>query len=173
MKRILVCLDGTWNESGKEETGSDSNVLKLYRLDEQRVPFEPTLWTGPRLNDGSIHQVWFAGSHSNVGGGFAKTGLSDIALDWMIRGLRMSHGLEVDNVTLNADGCWQAIDLTTMNKAFGKFPSEKVKLLKSRQVSVDSRLHPTFELRLKGTTGRPPIPSHATFLGNYRVDPIE
>lgn len=32
MKRILVCLDGTWNESGREETGSDSNVAKLFRV---------------------------------------------------------------------------------------------------------------------------------------------
>lgn len=31
MKRLLICLDGTWNESGQEETGSDTNVAKLFR----------------------------------------------------------------------------------------------------------------------------------------------
>ncbi|MFM9118663.1 MAG: DUF2235 domain-containing protein, partial [Planctomycetota bacterium] len=74
-KRMLEFLD----------TNLPNQVARGYHavaLDEQRVPFEPSLWTGPRLADGSIEQVWFAGSHSNVGGGFTNTGLSDIALDW-------------------------------------------------------------------------------------------
>ncbi len=165
-RRMLAFLD----------TELPAGVAKGYHavaLDEQRVPFIPTLWTGPRLNDGSIHQVWFAGSHSNVGGGFANTGLSDIALDWMIRRLRGSHGLDVDNVTIKPDGLWQAIDLTSMDKSFGKLPNEKVRLLKSREVPADSRLHATADLRIKGTTGRQPIPSHAKLLGPYRVDPVE
>jgi uncharacterized protein (DUF2235 family) len=165
-RRLLAFLD----------TELPAGVAKGYHavaLDEQRVPFEPTLWTGPRLIDGSIHQVWFAGSHSNVGGGFASTGLSDIALDWMIHRLRASHGLDVDSVIVKPDGVWQAVDFTSMDKAFGKLPGEKVKLLKPRQVPVDSRLHPTADLRLKGTTGRTPIPTHASFLGSFRVDPVE
>jgi hypothetical protein len=32
----------------------------------------------------NVEQVWFVGAHSNVGGGYADTGLSDIALKWMI-----------------------------------------------------------------------------------------
>jgi uncharacterized protein (DUF2235 family) len=48
-------------------------------LDEHRIDFSPTQWT-PR--DG-IEQAWFVGSHSDVGGGYPETGLSDIALDWM------------------------------------------------------------------------------------------
>ncbi len=165
-RRLLEFLD----------TELPAGVAKGYHavaLDEQRVPFVPTLWTGPRLNDGTIHQVWFAGSHSNVGGGFASTGLSSLALDWMIRRLRTSHGLEVDNVIMKPDGLWQAIDLTSMDQTFGKLPNEKVRLLMSREVPPDSRLHSTADLRLKGTTGRPPIPSHAKFAGTYRVDPIE
>lgn len=165
-RRLLEFLD----------TELPAGVAKGYHavaLDEQRVPFVPTLWTGPRLNDGTIHQVWFAGSHSNVGGGFANTGLSDIALDWMIRRLRTSHGLEVDNVIMKPDGLWQAIDLTSMDKTFGKLPNERVRLLMSREVPPDSRLHSTADLRLKGTTGRPPIPSRAKFAGSYRADPIE
>ena len=165
-RRLLEFLD----------TELPAGVAKGYHavaLDEQRVPFIPTLWTGPRLNDGSIQQVWFAGSHSNVGGGFAGTGLSDIALDWMIRRLRAFHGLDADNVELKPDGLWQAIDLTSMDKAFGRLPNEKVRLLQPREVPADSRLHPTADLRLQGTTGRPQIPSLAKFLGSYRVDPAD
>jgi uncharacterized protein (DUF2235 family) len=60
-------------------------------IDEHRKPFVPTLWTDPpgspaRVNvaGSNVEQVWFVGAHSNVGGGYADTGLSDIALKWMI-----------------------------------------------------------------------------------------
>lgn len=57
-------------------------------MDERRRVFQPTLW---ELNDeaadsnGQVcEQVWFPGSHGNVGGGYVDTGLSNIALAWMI-----------------------------------------------------------------------------------------
>jgi uncharacterized protein (DUF2235 family) len=49
-------------------------------LDEAREAFEPTLWDDRE----GIEQVWFAGVHSNIGGGYQDTGLSDIALSWML-----------------------------------------------------------------------------------------
>jgi uncharacterized protein (DUF2235 family) len=54
-------------------------------LDERRKAFSPALWemTKERSHQ-TCEQVWFPGSHSNVGGGYADTGLSDIALKWMI-----------------------------------------------------------------------------------------
>src|SRR2546427_9485936 len=60
-------------------------------IDEHRKPFLPTLWTdapgaAPRVNvaGSKVEQVWFTGAHSNVGGGYADSGLSDIALKWMV-----------------------------------------------------------------------------------------
>ena len=48
----------------------------------RRRAFEPCVW---RKQDGTYGQrlelVWFAGAHSNIGGGYRDTGLSDIALD--------------------------------------------------------------------------------------------
>jgi hypothetical protein len=43
------------------------------------------LWGDP-LPGHSIKQVWFAGVHSDVGGGYteAESGLSNIALEWML-----------------------------------------------------------------------------------------
>ncbi|MET0448753.1 MAG: DUF2235 domain-containing protein, partial [Aeromicrobium sp.] len=32
-----------------------------------------------------VKQVWFEGAHSDVGGGYPETGLSDTALLWMVR----------------------------------------------------------------------------------------
>lgn len=58
-------------------------------LDEQRASFTPTLWTDPAtrapyLNDDRVKQLWFPGVHSDVGGGYAESDLSDIALKWMM-----------------------------------------------------------------------------------------
>jgi T6SS, Phospholipase effector Tle1-like, catalytic domain len=59
-------------------------------IDEVRASFTPTLWTDeqdrPIYDDGSgrVKQLWFAGVHSDVGGGYSSNGLSDIALRWMI-----------------------------------------------------------------------------------------
>lgn len=54
-------------------------------IDEHRRDFVPTLWKkipGAPV-DQHLEQVWFAGSHSNVGGGYEEHGLSDLALAWM------------------------------------------------------------------------------------------
>lgn len=59
-------------------------VLHCVSLDDKRRAFEPTLFNyAPH-----IKEVWFAGCHSDVGGGFYRSGLSDItlqyALNWLI-----------------------------------------------------------------------------------------
>jgi uncharacterized protein (DUF2235 family) len=71
-------------------------------LDEHRAPFYPTLWDprSPRLPGQTIEQVWFAGAHSNVGGGYPDSGLSDIAFEWLADRARR-HGLDVDPDTVH------------------------------------------------------------------------
>ena len=60
-------------------------------IDDERKTFHPTLWDeGDHPN---VHQVWFTGMHSNVGGGYPRQGLAHISLYWMmeqaqIEGLR-------------------------------------------------------------------------------------
>ena len=53
-------------------------------IDERRSPFRPTLWTGTPKPGQVVEQGWFAGVHSDVGGGYAEQGLADVALKWMI-----------------------------------------------------------------------------------------
>jgi hypothetical protein len=55
--------------------------------DEPRMKFEPCLWdavAGGTADDPRVRQVWFEGCHSDVGGGYADSGLSDTALLWMV-----------------------------------------------------------------------------------------
>jgi len=49
-------------------------------IDEERHSFKPVLWE----NDSRIQQVWFAGVHSNIGGGYPRQGMSLVSLDWMM-----------------------------------------------------------------------------------------
>lgn len=64
------------------------NGFHAVSRDEQRDVFSPTLWT-PAAN---VTQLLFAGAHADVGGGYPQTnnesGLSDIALNWMVDNLK-------------------------------------------------------------------------------------
>jgi uncharacterized protein (DUF2235 family) len=55
-------------------------------IDERRAFFRTNLWTPDAKSAENIKQVWFAGVHSDVGGGFPEpdSGLSKIALEWML-----------------------------------------------------------------------------------------
>ena len=54
-------------------------------IDEKRSKFMPNLWDESNVHEHQvIEQVWFPGVHSDVGGGYAEQGLSDIALIWML-----------------------------------------------------------------------------------------
>ena len=53
-------------------------------IDEQRQAFAPELWREQEGDGDRLQQVWFAGVHSNVGGGYPKQGMALVALDWMM-----------------------------------------------------------------------------------------
>jgi uncharacterized protein (DUF2235 family) len=61
-------------------------------LDDERHTFHPLLWdesnedgnhTSKHLDEERISQVWFAGMHSNVGGGYPDDGMSCESLHWI------------------------------------------------------------------------------------------
>jgi uncharacterized protein (DUF2235 family) len=85
------------------DTALHPNVRCAYQalaIDERRSEFQPTLWTSAPLPGQTIEQVWFTGVHSDVGGGYNETGLSDITLSWMM-GKARQNGLEF------IDSIWQ------------------------------------------------------------------
>lgn len=61
-----------------------THAYHALALDEARRTFSPTLWTRRADSNKEVVQMWFAGVHADVGGGYRETGLSDIALSWMI-----------------------------------------------------------------------------------------
>lgn len=82
------------------DTKLSSTILAGYHalaIDERRGPFKPTLWDlSDKARAGGVQQrveqVWFTGVHSNIGGGYADAGLSDITLNWMA-GKAYGHGV--------------------------------------------------------------------------------
>ena len=87
---IPIRLIGVW-DTVKMTVHPDSpklpnhitNARHALALHDLRPEFEPTLWEDWDQNKQSLEQVWFPGAHSNVGGGYANTDLSDAALLWM------------------------------------------------------------------------------------------
>jgi uncharacterized protein (DUF2235 family) len=69
-----------------------AHACHALALDEPRQSFQPVLWREQPGDEGRIDQVWFAGSHSNVGGGYPRQGMSLVTLDWMMRNAER-HGL--------------------------------------------------------------------------------
>lgn len=66
-----------------------ANAAQALAIDEQRAAFKPTLWQQPGPGSmQSIRQVWFAGVHSDVGGGYRDRRLADITLYWMFEQAR-------------------------------------------------------------------------------------
>ncbi len=72
--------------------------LQALAVDEHRESFRPSIWRTPKFKDilSKTEQVWFPGSHSDVGGGYIDEStravkhpyaLDDISLDWMLHRL--------------------------------------------------------------------------------------
>jgi len=72
-------------------------------IDEKRPHFRATMWhQQPHAQKQSFQQVWFVGVHSNIGGGYPSSGLSDIALEWMADKARQC-GLDIGSMDIKTD----------------------------------------------------------------------
>jgi uncharacterized protein (DUF2235 family) len=97
-KTVRLISDATAFAHGFHDETLGRHVTHAHQalaIDERRGTFAPSLWqTGaaPRAN---VQQVWFAGAHSNVGGGYVDAGLSDHAFMWMAV-KAMEAGLQVN-----------------------------------------------------------------------------
>jgi len=95
-----------WGQSGPRfrahaSTSINPSVAAIRHaiaLDERRALYQPLLWPGGQHYFGNrfergraipqdLREMWFAGVHSDVGGGYpeSRSALGKVALDWMIR----------------------------------------------------------------------------------------
>lgn len=66
-----------------EPSGIINHARHAVAIDELRQDFEPTLWSPKAGID--LRQVWFAGAHTDIGGGYADRSLGNHAGLWMAR----------------------------------------------------------------------------------------
>lgn len=72
-----------------------AKAVHAVAIDERRRKFPPCLWDEDSLAPyQEVRQEWFAGVHSDVGGGYPERALGDITLAWMLDHAEAA-GLEV------------------------------------------------------------------------------
>lgn len=96
-------------------------VRHAVSLDERRVAFPQNMWGEPPPPGQDVQQVWFAGVHCDVGGGYyeMESGLSKIPLAWMVReskraGLRFDSRMETEILPVQNTAKYVAASDTAM-----------------------------------------------------------
>lgn len=80
----LHFLNQRWEFHDVKLSSFVDNAYQAVAIDEKRPQFTPTLWEQqPHAEHQMMEQTWFAGVHSNVGGGYQDAGLSDTTFLWM------------------------------------------------------------------------------------------
>lgn len=68
-------------ENGQSLPKNVIKALHCISLDDKRQAFQPTLMN---YQEDVVHEVWFAGAHSDVGGGYYRDRLSDMSLEYFL-----------------------------------------------------------------------------------------
>jgi len=124
------------------------NGFHALAIDETREAYAPVLWSSPPGWDGNMEQVWFPGTHGDVGGqlnGYeAARPLANLSMVWMLERLKMC-GLPLPegavarfdtDATAPSTGKWRGwskLFVTRRKRRVGLDPSERV------HDSVDAR----------------------------------
>jgi hypothetical protein len=102
LSELFTGWERLWGFHDTQLSSHVRNAFHALAIDEQRAAFRPTLWTqDPSAVHQTLEQVWFAGVHTEVGGGSRSPALSDIALVWMIDRAQ-ACGLELDLARLES-----------------------------------------------------------------------
>jgi uncharacterized protein (DUF2235 family) len=74
---------------------SVKHACHALSIDDERKWFFPSVWKEYEPESSQkVEQVWFGGSHTDVGGGFWEAGFSDISLEWMV-GKALEHDIRL------------------------------------------------------------------------------
>ncbi|RZK27385.1 MAG: DUF2235 domain-containing protein, partial [Hymenobacter sp.] len=103
-------------------------------IDEQRRTFQPSLWENP-APDQVLEQRWFAGVHTNVGGGYEHDGLANCSLHWM-KEKAVALGLGVDEKFLGFYRPWFGDELRNSMTWFYRLLGRQL-----RPISVGNTTH--------------------------------
>lgn len=127
-------------------------------IDEKRKNFEATLWHQQPHSFGQVlEQVWFPGVHSDVGGGVFEneSGLSDIALQWMLEKAK-SCNLNFNTFPINPE---PTAKMHESYKGFYKLAKKlfrPIGVAEPKQGNTNESLHPAVVERYNKDAGYRP-----------------
>lgn len=120
--RMVNLINRRWQFHDTELSPIVDTACHALAIDERRGPFRPTLWTQANVAAGQEReQVWFAGSHSDVGGGCPDPALAEIPLLWMANRAR-GRGLTFEPDCFARLGEGSAEDLRHIGKVVAPDP---------------------------------------------------
>jgi uncharacterized protein (DUF2235 family) len=137
------------------------NVKRAYQalaLDERRSDFYPLTWGTNSLPSQTVEEMWFAGAHSDIGGGYSETNnarLANISQNWMAGNIKNDGLLPSDYPFYSGDNFAVVAkegvmhDQTT-GKLWHLIPG-KAGLVRDDKLLLtpDAKVHKTVEIRLK------------------------
>ncbi|MEQ0565521.1 DUF2235 domain-containing protein [Amycolatopsis sp. NEAU-NG30] len=82
--RLIHRLNKRWQFHDTELSSTVQSAFQALAVDEHRKAFRPAVWKPSKNADGQQReQLWFAGVHSDIGGGYPEPALADLTLRWM------------------------------------------------------------------------------------------
>jgi uncharacterized protein (DUF2235 family) len=168
------------------------NAYHAVAIDDHRFTFQPLLWiehskdgrhkTDPESEDARINyldgtgrnveQVWFAGVHANVGGGYPKDQLALVSLTWMMQhaeraGLHLKETLR-DEIERDHDVHGLMYNSRSGLKSYYRYRPRDMKELSDECGIKDIKIHETVFERIKEQT-QDYAPSGVPRLADYQV----
>ena len=154
---IMGLLDGN-DEFYDTKMGANVKFARhALAIDEKRLDFEPTIWLPNTGVD--LKQVWFSGSHSDIGGSYPPDrngkAVADITLQWMVeQAVNAELIVEPHLMAGLSDGAG-----TKLHESRRKLYRFKGKLNRPIDLAVlGTRIHPSVKTRYASDASyRPPI----------------
>lgn len=156
-KEYVNCREVPDSRPGERyKTGSYPSISRISHavaLDEKRSKFSPILLCPAMLTNSTIvNEVWFAGAHADVGGGYgaAPNGLNRVSMAWMISELSATLGmpLTVSEVT-------DADRLSAAHWSMGDSPANFRSRCIDRARTANAVIHESVTIRQRA--GRAPL----------------
>lgn len=133
-------------------------ACQAIAIDEKRRLFSPTLWEqvpNGAMKGQVLEQRWFTGVHSNVGGGYQDSGLSDIALYWMAARAE-SRGLGLDPKWRNRIAPDEFGELRESRTGIYRFLGKAIRVIGAQANGFEQLHHAAFDRMQRDPAGYGP-----------------
>jgi hypothetical protein len=129
---------------GRKVPGNVKFAVQALALDETRRHFKPMVWDQDQTlhpdPDFVLNQCWFAGNHSDVGGGNKDMTLANVCLAWMI-------GQLTDKIQFDHDNLWAITTTRIWSKPSPSDDPNGEYLSGKRKIRVETKAPISPELR--------------------------